>query len=280
MAIKRMEEDGLQAVYESPYQDRIDRVVDKLTQRERFSYDYASDPLYQAYAEAYQREGRRAAEDAVGLAAQNTGGRASSYAVTAAQQAGSYYASKQADKIPELYKLAYEVYRDEYESDLDLLDSLNDLDKASYSRWSDEREAERKAEQTSYQRELDELDRALKAEQLEYQRGRDALKDERYESEQAYKQQRDQVKDSQFERQQALREQKAAATASRQAAKTAKPSGAKTAAAAAKSEPADVQVYGLPGLFTKSEAEHMISMGVAEKVRSGGRKIYKLTAVE
>ena len=64
---------------------------------------------------------RRAAENALGLASENTGGYASSYAAGAAKQAGSYYGAKQAEIIPKLYRLAYEVYQDDIENDFKLL---------------------------------------------------------------------------------------------------------------------------------------------------------------
>lgn len=72
-----------------------------------FSYDTASDPLYQAYKKQYLREGQRAAEDALGSAAAASGGMVSSYAATAAAQTGGYYAAQLADKVPELYNSAY-----------------------------------------------------------------------------------------------------------------------------------------------------------------------------
>lgn len=78
--------------------------------------------MYQAYAKRYAREGQRAVQDALGAAAAATGGIPSSYAVTAAAQAGDYYASQMADKIPELYQQAYSRYINEltqYNTDRD-----------------------------------------------------------------------------------------------------------------------------------------------------------------
>lgn len=72
-----------------------------------FSYDMENDEVYQTYKNQYIREGQRAAADAVGSAAATTGGIASSYASTAAAQAGNYYAAQLSDKVPELYDAAY-----------------------------------------------------------------------------------------------------------------------------------------------------------------------------
>ena len=75
-----------------------------------FSYDPDSDVVTQAYMKRYAREGNRATQNALGSAAAMTGGIPSSYAVAAASQAGDYYASQAADKIPELYQQAYNRY--------------------------------------------------------------------------------------------------------------------------------------------------------------------------
>lgn len=72
-----------------------------------FSYDLESDPVYSSYKKQYLREGQRATQDAMGSAAAATGGIPSSYAATAASQAGDYYASQLSDKVPELYQQAY-----------------------------------------------------------------------------------------------------------------------------------------------------------------------------
>lgn len=75
-----------------------------------FSYDVESDPVYSAYKKQYLREGDRAMKNALGAASAATGGIPSSYAVTAASQAGDYYASQLSDKVPELYQQAYNRY--------------------------------------------------------------------------------------------------------------------------------------------------------------------------
>ncbi len=78
-----------------------------------FSYDVETDPVYAAYQKQYAREGRRATQEALGNAAAMTGGIPSSYAATAASQAGDYYAAQLSDKAPELYQQAYNRYLNE-----------------------------------------------------------------------------------------------------------------------------------------------------------------------
>lgn len=82
-------------------------------EKPEFSYSTEKDPVYEAYKKQYAREGKRATQDALGSAAAMTGGVPSSYAATAASQAGDYYASQAADKVPELYQQAYNRYLNE-----------------------------------------------------------------------------------------------------------------------------------------------------------------------
>ena len=86
--------------------EQIDRMLDALL-GEQFDYDPASDKLYAAYRQQYERQAELAAENALGKAAALTGGQASTAAVAASQQAGGYYRAMLAGKLPELAQLAY-----------------------------------------------------------------------------------------------------------------------------------------------------------------------------
>lgn len=83
------------------------------TSKPTYSYNALEDPIYQTYKDVYTREGERAAEDTLGRAAQQTGGMASSYAVTAAAAQQQEAAKKIADVIPELEAQAYGRYQNE-----------------------------------------------------------------------------------------------------------------------------------------------------------------------
>lgn len=109
-----------------------------------FSYDMESDPVYQAYQKQYAREGKRATQNALGAAASATGGIPSSYAVTAASQAGDYYASQMADKVPELYNQAYNRYLN------DLAQWNTDRD-FGYGQFMDERNWQKADRQEKFQ---------------------------------------------------------------------------------------------------------------------------------
>lgn len=122
--------------YESKYDPAIQALLDKILTRGDFSYDALKDPLYQQYSATYQREGDRAMRDTMAEAAASAGGM-NSYAITAAQQANDYYASQMADKVPELYQLAYEMYLQDKESMVQDLGLMQSMDNTQYNRYRD-----------------------------------------------------------------------------------------------------------------------------------------------
>lgn len=147
--------------YESPYANQIASLMNQLLNRSAFSYDYETDPIYLQYAQSYNTEGKRASQDAMAQAAALTGGLPSSYAITAANQAGNYYANALNDKIPELYLQNYNMYLDELGLDYDNLNALINLDSTDYSRWLD-------AEQQKYQAYRDAISDDQWNQQFEY----------------------------------------------------------------------------------------------------------------
>ena len=122
--------------YTSKYDPAIDALLNKILTRDDFSYDAANDPMYQQYAQMYQREGDRAMRDTLAEVAAGAGGM-NSYAITAAQQANNYYNSQLTDKIPELYQLAYEMYLNDKESMVQDLGILQNMDATQYNRYRD-----------------------------------------------------------------------------------------------------------------------------------------------
>ncbi|MEA4920811.1 MAG: hypothetical protein VB078_07815 [Clostridiaceae bacterium] len=253
--------------YQSSYSDSISELLDKLLSREAFSYDYESDPLYQSYAEVYGREGKRAMEDALGLSAQNTGGLASSYATAAAQQAGSYYGSQLAGKIPELYKLAYEVYLGEAESDVQNLQMLSELEQNEYQRHRDSVEDIYKDAELDYEKYLDELEAQRYDSEQQYKKSRDAVEDQRYDTEWQYDLDRDAIDDRRYEAQ----------LAAKTPAKTS--SSSKSSSSGRDDRKTEVSVYGLTGTYSLPEAEAMVAIGLAERVKEKRKTIYKIAAM-
>ena len=121
--------------YTNRYDDTIQELIQDILNREDFSYDPATDPLYQNYRKQYTREGQRATEDALGAASAASGGLPSSYASTAAGQAGNYYAAQMTDKIPELYQLAYNQYLNDYNMQLSDLGVVQGAEQSDYDKY-------------------------------------------------------------------------------------------------------------------------------------------------
>lgn len=122
--------------YEAKYDPALQELLNNILNRDDFSYDVTKDPLYQQYAAMYQQEGDRAMQETLANAAASAGGM-NSYAITAAQQAGNYYSSQLANKVPELYQLAYEMYLQDKDSMVQDLGILQGLDETQYNRYRD-----------------------------------------------------------------------------------------------------------------------------------------------
>lgn len=91
----------------------LERLYAAITGRPAFSYDPASDPVYNSYAQSYQRRGRLAMRDTVGQAAALTGGYGSSYAQSVGQQQYDSYLQSLGEALPELYGMAWQRYNAE-----------------------------------------------------------------------------------------------------------------------------------------------------------------------
>ena len=91
----------------------LERLYAAITGRPAFSYDPASDPVYNSYAQSYQRRGRLAMRDTMGQAAALTGGYGSSYAQRVGQQQYDSYLQSLGEALPELYGMAWQRYNAE-----------------------------------------------------------------------------------------------------------------------------------------------------------------------
>lgn len=141
--------------YKSAYSTMINDLVNKAINREAFQYDPATDAAYQSYAKQYARLGDEAARDTLADVSANTGGLASSYAVTAAQQARNKYNEALTDKIPALMEAAYDKYRNEYNDTLAGIGTLQGLDDSAYNRFSTDRSFNESVRQYNQNYELD-----------------------------------------------------------------------------------------------------------------------------
>lgn len=165
--------------YTSKYQGMIDDLLGQYMDRPAFSYDAESDPTYLALRDQYTTMGQNAMQDTLGQISARTGGLASSYAGSAAQQMYNSYMNELSGFLPELEQLAYERWQDQGNDLLSQIDLLTALEQGDYGKYQDllnQYNADRAFDYGLYS---DEWNR-------NYQTGRDAIADQRYDQEWAY----------------------------------------------------------------------------------------------
>lgn len=172
--------------YTSRYQNQIDDLTRQILNREAFSYDPEKDPTYQQYKESYTRSGERAMQDTLGQVSARTGGLASSYAGSAAQQTYDNYMGALADKIPELKQLAYSMYQDEGNTQRANLEMLVALEQGDYAKYADLLAQYNTDRSFDYGVHRDNIGDERYNNEWDYSVGRDQIADKRYEDETAY----------------------------------------------------------------------------------------------
>lgn len=116
------------------YLDSINETLNKIMNREAFSFDINGDALYNQYKDLYSQQGKMAMMDTMGQAAALTGGYGNSYASTAGNQAYQSSLQKLNEVVPELYQLAYQKYQDEGDALAQQYALLGDMDEREKSR--------------------------------------------------------------------------------------------------------------------------------------------------
>ena len=172
--------------YTSRYQNQIDDLTRQILNRKAFSYDPEKDPTYQQYKESYTRSGERAMQDTLGQVSARTGGLASSYAGSAAQQTYDNYMGALADKIPELKQLAYSMYQDEGNTQRANLEMLEALEQGDYAKYADLLAQYNTDRSFDYGVHRDNISDERYNNEWNYSVGRDQIADKRYEDETAY----------------------------------------------------------------------------------------------
>ena len=124
--------------YQSTWQGQINGIIDRIMNREDFSYDVNSDALYQQYKDQYSTLGKLAMQDTMGQAAGLTGGYGSSYASTAGNQAYQSYLSRLNEVVPELYGMARDQYNQEGQELYNQYGLLTDQENQDYGKWVDQ----------------------------------------------------------------------------------------------------------------------------------------------
>jgi hypothetical protein len=115
----------------------IEDVLKQYLNREKFSYNFNEDALYQQYKDKYIQQGKMAMQDTMGQAAALTGGYGNSYAATAGNQAYNASLENLNDIIPELYQMAYDRYKQEGQDMLNKYSLLSDDRATEYGMWAD-----------------------------------------------------------------------------------------------------------------------------------------------
>lgn len=146
---------------------------------------------YADLAQRYSANGQKAMEDTLAQISARTGGLASSYAGTAAQQTYNDYMTKLEDAA----RAMYDAELSEKQSKASLLKSLSDTD---YSRRQDVLAQLNADRNFGYSKERDAVADARYADELAYSRGRDSVADARYADETAYSRGRDALEDERY----------------------------------------------------------------------------------
>lgn len=118
-------------------QDTFDDIINKILNREKFSYDLNGDALYQQYKDKYIQQGKMAMQDTMGQAAAMTGGYGNSYAASVGNQAYQAQLNNLNDVIPELYQMAYDKYNQEGQDLYNQYGMLSDDRNMEYGMWGD-----------------------------------------------------------------------------------------------------------------------------------------------
>ena len=123
--------------YQSQWQNSLNEAMNKILNREKFSYDLNGDALYNQYKDRYVQQGKQAMQDTIGSASALTGGYGNSWAQSAGQQAYHGYLQGLNDKVPELYQMALDKYNMEGQDLLNQYGLLSDREGQDYGRYRD-----------------------------------------------------------------------------------------------------------------------------------------------
>jgi LysM repeat protein len=183
--------------YQSAWQTQLNDTLQKILNREKFSYDLNGDALYQQYKDQHTTQGKLAMMDTMGQAQAMTGGYGNSYAQSVGQQAYQGHLQQLNERIPELYQLALNQYNAEGNAMYDQASLMAQMEDQDYGRYRDQvsdynAELGRLTDDARYQAEMDygkwSDDRNFSYGQFsdnrayDYQTGRDAVADAQWQA--------------------------------------------------------------------------------------------------
>ena len=117
------------------YSDQVKEMMDKIMNREKFSYDVDTDPLFQQALASAMNSGKQAMQDTIGQASALTGGYGSTYATTAGNQAYNAFIEDAYNNLPEYYQMALDAYQMEGEEMYRQYGMLSAEDDKEYNRY-------------------------------------------------------------------------------------------------------------------------------------------------
>lgn len=111
-ALQSIEE--IKAKLDNPtYKAQMDSIFNEYMGRDKFSYDFSTDPMFQNMLVGYKTQGQMAMENAMAEAAGLTGGYASSWSQSAGQQVFNKYLQEAYGNLPAYQQMALDVYNTE-----------------------------------------------------------------------------------------------------------------------------------------------------------------------
>ena len=116
------------------YTDQVRDMMDKIMNREKFSYDVDNDTMFQQALSSAMKSGQAAMQNTIGQASALTGGYSSTYATTAGNQAYNSFIEDAYNNLPEYYQMALDAYNSEGENMFRQYGMLSEADEKEYNR--------------------------------------------------------------------------------------------------------------------------------------------------
>lgn len=116
------------------YSDQVKDMMDKIMNREKFSYDVDNDQLFQQALSSAMNSGKTAMQDTIGQASALTGGYGSTYATTAGNQAYNAFIEDAYKNLPQYYQMAMEAYQMEGDEMYRQFGMVSELDDKEFNR--------------------------------------------------------------------------------------------------------------------------------------------------
>ena len=121
--------------YQSAYTPQLQAQFDAIMNRQPFQYDLGTDAMFRQMGDMYTQQGRRAMQDAMGMAAEMTGGYGNSYAQGAGQAAYGNYLQNLYAMAPEFQQQAFNRWQSEGADMMDRYNAVAAREENDYARY-------------------------------------------------------------------------------------------------------------------------------------------------